>query len=93
MAENTISKSLLETSIGKNGYTILKNKLTEQQLKMLKKELSVKPKACINYGMDSQEVAPIILYSENKEKFTFLDILDILNMDYQLNLKYKIVLK
>lgn len=66
--DNTITKSLLESSIGKNGYTIFKNKLTEQQLKMLKKELSVKPKACINYGMDNQEVEPIILFSENKEK-------------------------
>ena len=58
-----------DNSVGKNGYTILKSKLNEKEIKSLKNLLTVKPKICQNYGSpDQNSVEPIILYQENKDK-------------------------
>ena len=58
-----------DNSVGKNGYTILKEKLDKQKLTNLKKLLTVKPKICQNYGAPDQgSIEPIILYQENKDK-------------------------
>lgn len=57
----------MRTSLGKNGYTIYKSTLQEYELHQIKKDLTVKPKICGNYGPD-EPIEPIILYRENKDK-------------------------
>ena len=65
---NILKQNSLKTSIGKNGYTILKSSLEAYELKQIKKDLTVKPKVCQNYGMGQDAIEPIILYLENAEK-------------------------
>ena len=57
----------LKTGLSKNGFTIYKDTIDDIKLKQLKKDLTVKPKVCPNYGMDNG-VEPVILYLENDEK-------------------------
>lgn len=65
---NEDEKNSIKTSIGKNGYTILKSSLQEYELNQIKKDLTVKPKVCQNYGADAATIEPIILYLENEDK-------------------------
>ena len=59
---------LNKKSIGKNGYSLIKDELTDIQIKQLKKDLAVLPKVCQNYGLAEDKTEPIILYKENVEK-------------------------
>ena len=63
-----LSSSEYKKSIGKNGYTFLKNEIRELNIKQLKKDLTVFPKVCQNYAVENEPVKPVILYQENKEK-------------------------
>lgn len=55
-------------SIGKNGYTFIKEELGETHIKQLKKDLTVLPKVCQNYGAQGDQIEPILLYQENEDK-------------------------
>ena len=78
-----------DNSVGKNGYTILKDKLDKQKLTSLKKLLTVKPKICQNYGApDQASIEPIILYQENKDKIYIPRYFG--NVKYGLPIKSKI---
>jgi len=58
-------------SIGKNGYTFIKQELEDLgdiNIKQLKKDVTVLPKVCQNYGGVGDKVEPICLYQENKTK-------------------------
>jgi len=62
-----MSDNNIKTSLGKNGYTIIKSTLQPHELQQIKKDLTVYPKVNGNYGPDEPE-EPIILYQENALK-------------------------
>ena len=63
-----LSSTKYKNSIGKNGYTFIKEEIGDTHLKQLKKDLTVFPKVCQNYAVESEPIEPVILYQENKEK-------------------------
>ena len=63
-----LSSSKYKKSVGKNGYTFIKKEIGDSHIKQLKKDLTVIPRVCQNYGIQGEAVEPVILYQENKEK-------------------------
>ena len=59
--------------IGQRGYTIHKNNLSENELKLLKKDLFVKPYIPAQFANDSNNT-PFPVYLESKKKYIFLNI-------------------
>ena len=59
--------STFKTSISNQGYSIYKNKITENELELIKNELTIKPFTCPGYG-NEEDVTPYTLYKENIDK-------------------------
>ena len=53
------------TSIGNNGYSVLKDELTSSEITKIRKDLTVKPFTNTNYGNEAPAFA---VYSESKRK-------------------------
>ena len=71
---NEDEKNSIKTSIGKNGYTILKSSLQEYELNQIKKDLTVKPKVCQNYGADAASIEPIMV---------LVNLINLLELNYK----------
>ena len=63
-----LSSSKYKKSIGKNGYTFFKSEIGDLNINKIKKDLTVIPRVCQNYTVENEQVEPVILYQENKEK-------------------------
>ena len=59
--------STSKTSISNQGYSIYKNKITENELEIIKNDLTIKPFTCPGYG-NEEDVTPYTLYKENTDK-------------------------
>ena len=60
-------KESVKTSISNQGYSIYKNKITENEIEKIKNELTIKPFTCPGYG-NEEDVTPYNLYKENDVK-------------------------
>jgi superfamily II DNA or RNA helicase len=56
-----------KTSISNQGYAIYKEKLTENELEIIKNDLTIKPFTCPGYG-NVEDVTPYKLFKENDDK-------------------------
>ena len=56
-----------KTSISNQGYAIYKEKLTENELEIIKNDLTIKPFTCPGYG-NVDDVTPYKLFKENDDK-------------------------
>ena len=63
-----LSSTKYKKSIGKNGYTFIKEEIGDTHINQIKKDLTVIPRVCQNYAVENEQVEPVILYQENKEK-------------------------
>jgi len=63
-----LSSSKYKKNVGKNGYTFIKKEVGDTHLKQIKRDLTVTPRVCQNYGSPDEVVEPIVLYQENKDK-------------------------
>ena len=57
----------LKTSISNQGYSIYKNKITENELEVIRNDLTIKPFTCPGYG-NEEDVEPYKLFKENSDK-------------------------
>jgi len=55
------------TSISNQGYSIYKNKITENELETIRNEMTIKPFTCPGYG-NEEDVTPYKLFKENEDK-------------------------
>ena len=56
-----------KTSISNQGYAIYKEKLTENELEIIRNDLTIKPFTCPGYG-NADDVTPYKLFKENDDK-------------------------
>ena len=61
------NKTKYKTSLSTQGYAIYKNKISNNELEEIKKELTIKPFSCPGYG-NADDIEPYKLYKENDEK-------------------------
>jgi superfamily II DNA or RNA helicase len=57
----------IKTSISNQGYSIYKNKITENELETIRNDLTIKPFTCPGYG-NAEDVEPYKLFKENNDK-------------------------
>ena len=62
----------MNTSIGKHGYSVMKDELTSTEINKIRKELTVKPFVNADYGGDAASFA---VYGESKRKLYLQDFM------------------
>ena len=62
--ENLINQ---KTSISNQGYAIYKNKINDNELEIIRNDLTIKPFTCPGYG-NEDDVTPYKLFKENNDK-------------------------
>jgi len=57
----------IKTSLSNQGYSIYKNQITENEIEIIKNDLTIKPFTCPGYG-NLDDVTPYKLFKENEDK-------------------------
>jgi len=64
---SNINNTTIKTGISNQGYSIYKNTLTEKELEVIRKDLTITPFTCPGYG-NEDDVEPYRLFKENIDK-------------------------
>jgi len=64
---HNINNTTIKTGISNQGYSIYKNTLTEKELEVIRKDLTITPFTCPGYG-NEDDVEPYRLFKENIDK-------------------------
>ena len=75
-------------TVGDNGYTVIKEKLTNAQITKIRKDLTVKPFVNTSFGVEAPAFA---VYMESKRKLYLLGITELKNTDIQVILESIVV--